>query len=301
MFAALALGALSFGGSLLQGFGAKQASAKQARMQAIADAMAREQNEATLNRVNAIRENIGNTLLDARNVVKTAEMAGFNPVTWLNGGGLGYMTDAAKFLVPEYQLVGASQVPQQHSALSAFGGALTAGANAFGTQYRADMSYDLQQQKLNNAQDALFFGLSQGNSLRGALSYGGTGGGLATASRGAGAGGGLSSSGTGLSAAPYPQKWETGKVEGTNPHRTWSIDPTQADAEAYETRYGDIAQEIFGAYNFVADSVRTTTGRTIGDWGKAFGNWWVNGSEKTAAKVTPYSPFAGSYPAWATP
>lgn len=302
MFAALALGALSFGGSLLQGIGAGQASKKQARMQMIADELARQRNEAILAEVNTKRTEARDWLLQSQNIVDVAENAGFNPVTFINAGGLGYLTDAMKYHVPDYSLVQASQVPQQHSMLSAFGGALSAGASAFGTQYRADQSYDLQSQKLSDARDAMMFGLSQSPSMRSTVSYGGggsvgSGGAFSTAMRGAGAA-------TGLSAMPYPNKWERGKVEGTNPHRTWQIDPNESDAEAWETRYGDVAQEVKGAYNMVADTVRTVTGRSIGDWGKAVGTWWTapSGLSKGfSGNVKPYSPFAGAYPSWASP
>ena len=305
MFAALALGALSAGGQLLAGMGAKQASAKQARMQMIADAMAREANEATLAKVNARREEIGNTLLNAKNVVRTAEMAGFNPVTWINSGGLGYMTDAAKFLVPEYQLQGASQVPQQHSMLSAFGNAITAGANAFGTQYRADQSYDLQMGKMAMGLSNSFgnmMGGSSGGYGGGGISYGGSGG------------SGNASSATGaLSNLPYPGSWKRGDVDVTNPWYGLNVDKTFADAESFEARYGDIAQEIAGARNFVADAYLNSTGTKIGDsWGSmwsgntagapwSFDNtpagrawaWMWNGSQSEAGKreVAPYAPF----------
>lgn len=307
MFAALALAGLSAGGSLLSGIGAKQASAKQARMQMIADAMAREANEATLAKVNARREEIGNTLLNAKNVVRTAEMAGFNPVTWINSGGLGYMTDAAKFLVPEYSLQNASQVPQQHSMLSAFGGALTAGANAFGTQYRADQSYDLQMGKMAMGLSNSFgnmMGGSSGGYGGGGISYGGSGG-MGSASSATG----------GLSNLPYPGSWKRGDVDVTNPWYGLNVDKTFADAESFEARYGDIAQEVAGARNLIADTWYNASGTKIGDsfnsawsgtpggapWsfdstpaGKAWA-WMWGGSQSAASnrQVSPYIPFVG--------
>lgn len=305
MWPSLIMGALSFGGSLLQGIGAKQASAKQARLQAMADATARQENQATLNIVNAKREEVGQLIrqdLDnTGKIIEWAEKSGFNPVTFLNAGGLSHLAnwaDARKYMIPEYQLTSASQVPQQHSMLSAFGGALSAGVSAFGTQYRADQSYELQSRKLDQAQDALMFGLSRSPTLSNTVTYGGAGGGgggFMTAARGATKAGGLSD-------LAYPARWKEGKVEVTNPHQKWNVDPTQADAEAYETRYGDIAQEVFGAYNLVADSVKTWSGRTIGEWGAATRNWMTRGVESTrSGKVEPYAPFAGAYPEWARP
>lgn len=331
MFAALALAGLSFGGQLLSGMGAKQASAKQARMQMIADAMAAEKNAATLAAVNARREEIGNTLLDARNVVKTAELAGFNPVTWINAGGLGYMTDAAKFLVPEYSLVQASQVPQQHSMLSAWGNAITAGANAFGTQYRADQSYALQQQKLNNAQDALFFGLSQSNGMRGVMSMGAASGGPTMAGISAGSAGGLSAArGSGskdndafwpaYEHAPTPM-WEAKKPESTNPFPPewgWKIPPGFANAEAWEDSMGELVSLPYGVYKLANTAMYNVLGYTVPDMyreAKAgyndlvtmMGTAWKSAStpKATLDPVSPYIP-AGmarsiAYPSWATP
>lgn len=312
MLPMLALGALSLGGSLLQGMGAKQASAKQARLQMIADAMAREENNRILAEVNAKREQLGTEMLntpeqrgvDAEAFMATAERLGVNPVTYLNAGGLsshgwviGHNAEAAyKLMAPEYQLSQASQIPQQHSMLSALGSGLSAAGTAMGTQYRADMSYGLQQQNMEMSMDKFMMGLSNNNGLQTALSYGMSGGG--NASRGTGQQAGVSS-------LPYPTKWEQGKVEVTNPHQSWQVDKTQADAEAYETRYGDIAQEVFGAYNLLADSVKQWTGKTIAEHGTAtrgwVTNWWNNGSAASNRAVTPYAPFAGAYPSWASP
>lgn len=306
MWAPLIFGALSFGGSLLQGFGAKQAAAKQARLQAIADANAAQENARILNEVNAKREQVGREIREDLNntgkIVEWAEKSGFNPVTFLNAGGLSHLAnwaDARKYQIPEYALTQASQVPQQHSALSAFGGALSAGVSAFATQYRADQSYELNSRKLDLAEQSMIFGLSSRPTMGGgttrSVSYGNSGGGagFVTAQRGAGGAGGLSD-------IPYPSAWKQGKVEVTNPHGKWNVDKTQADAETYETRYGDIAQEVFGAYNLLADGVKTMTGRTIGEWG----DYWRNGPGRQATragKVEPYAPFAGAYPSWATP
>lgn len=306
MWAPLIFGALSFGGSLLQGLGAKQSSAKQARLQAIADANAAQENARILNEVNAKREEVGRLIRDdltqTDKIIEWAEKSGFNPVTFLNAGGLSHLAnwaDARKYSIPEYSLTQASQVPQQHSALSAFGGALSAGVNAFATQWRADQSYELNSRKLDLAEQSMIFGLSQRPTLGGttrSVTYGSGGGaGFITAGVGATKAGGLSS-------MPYPEKWKPGGVEVTNPHYKWEVDKTQADAEAYETRYGDIAQEVFGAYNLVADSVKSWSGKTIGEWGQATRNWLNAGREVTrSGKVEPYAPFVGAYPVWANP
>lgn len=307
----LGLAGLSFGGSLLSGMGAKQASAKQARLQAIADANARQANEETLARVNAIRTQLGEKLIAASNpkaAVAEAEAAGFNPVTWLSAGygaRVGALSDAYRLQVPEYSLVQASQVPQQHSMLSAFGGALSAGANMLGTQYRANQSYDLQMTRMAMGLSAATSGNTSGNYSAG-ISYGGA------ISRGgaASSGGGVSAAITGL---PYPSGWERGDVKNTNPWFSQNVDKTFADAEAFEARYGDIAQEVAGARNLVADAWFNATGTAIGT---SFNNTWRgDGTAWEFAKtpagrawewlmtgngmnrpVTPYIPFAGGGP-----
>lgn len=325
MFAALALGALSFGGSLLQGMGNAQASKKQARMQMIADEMNRQRNEETLARVNARREEIGNTLLDSRNVVATAELAGFNPVTWINAGGLGYMTDAAKFLVPEYQLTSASQVPQQHSMLSAVGAGISAGASAFGTQYRADMSYDLNMAKLGQQADQFMMGFTQRNSLATIAMAGGAtrSGGLSGASAFGGGGNSKESNAfwPGYEHAPTPL-WEAKKPESTNPFPPewgWKIPPGFANAEAWEDSMAEPVSYAYGLWKLGNTVMYNTLGYTVPDVyreAKAGANdlsailqraWagTASGGNTQPSPVLPYVPTGMprsiAYPSWATP
>lgn len=308
MFEALALAGLSAGGSLLQGIGAKQASAKQARLQAIADATARNENQMVLDEVNRYKQAAGQMLVDMSHpsvAVQEAEAAGFNPVTWLSAGyatRMGALSDAYKLMTPEYQLQSASQVPQQHSMLSAFGGALSAGANAFGTQYRADQSYDLQLGKLAMGLSSAFGGGSSfgGGSTMSGLTYG------SSVSRG-----GAASGSSALSNLPYPQKWKPGDVNMTNPWFGLNVDKTFADAEAFEARYGDIAQEVAGARNLVADGYFNMFGSSVStDWNNMWKgpekpwsfaatpagrvwDWMVTG-KGTNREVVPYLPFPGA-------
>lgn len=304
MLPALALGALSFGGSLLSGIGAGQASAKQARLQIIADNDARHKNQIMLNEVNAKREALGREMLtipeetgswvDVDGMMAAAERSGFNPVTFLNAGGMqAYQqtwrtghnaADAFKLMAPEYALQQASQVPQQHSALSAFGGALSAGASAFGTQFRADQSFDLQMARMGLGMANQGMGMSQSNGLMQTLAYGG----------GTVAGGGAGGSGGGsLSSLPYPQSWKRGDVDVTNPWYGLSIDPKSSDAESFEARYGDIAQEIAGAYNFVNDMTYNSTGKTAGqnvsDWWNTIPSFIGNPASSMPHSSTPWS------------
>lgn len=410
MMAALALGALSAGGSLLSGMGAKQASGKQARLQMIADAMAREANDKKLAEVNATRNEVGNRALtaledhtrteteerwenqrydeyittrttegeseesvatddgwfDVDGFMAAAEASGFNPYTFAQLGGLAAysnrvatskrdlvrfsntdqhtareasvwskvantlaggdpaaIVEAYKMMLPEYTLQQASQIPQQHSALSAFGGALTAGASAFGTQYRADQAYDLGQNKLDLAAQQMAMGLAGTNQLSRVLNSGAGGGGTITSNARTGTG-----QASGISALPYPDKWKYGEdVTVTNPHSRSNIDPTTPDAEVGEKRYGEPGEFFYGMRNMINDGVVNVTGRSPEEWGRAagmnvgdfvqkgdkgwlpaFGRWWNSpittpgkAQIRTNSSGAPYAPFAGAYPEWASP
>lgn len=341
MLSALALGALSAGGSLLQGIGQKQASAKQARLQMIADAQARIENERQLKIVNEARERLGRELLtvpeehqsgswvDVDAMMAAAERSGFNPVTWLQGGGMQAYTmgwsrstghnaaDAFKMMVPEFALSQASQIPQQHSMLSAVGGALSSGAQAFGTQYRADQSFQLQSDRLAVQAMGLInqgMGISSGNGLMTALNYG------SVTQRG-GSGAGVVG---GLSPYAYPDKWKPGDVEVTHPFGRGFIDHTVSNTDTKETRFGEPGDWLFGIDTMIHDAVRNVTGRTLREWGRAanmnigdyqkkgdtswgpaFSRWW-NAPESAvnqlmqyrlpgfSGKVEGYFPFPGA-------
>lgn len=293
----LGLTALSVGGSLLSGFGQKQAAAKQGRMQMIADGMAREANERTLAAVNARREELGREMLtvpeeryektsqsddgwvDVDGMMAAAERAGMNPYSFMMAGGLsaysnrvkngesysyvkGHNAEAAyKLMAPEYTLAQASQVPQQHSALSVFGGALTAGAQTFGTQYRANQSYDLQQQKLDLAADSLVNGVS-----RTILNNNGVSGGTASNARSG------ATKAMGISDLPYPDKWKYGdEVTVTNPWSRSVIVGNLPDAEVGEKRYGEPGELLFGTRNGINDFTINATGKSLEEWGRATG------------------------------
>lgn len=273
---ALALGAMQMAGSVVAGIGQKNASAKQARMQMIADALARQENARQLAVVNEARERLGRELLatpevswvDTDAMVAAAERSGFNPVTWLNAGGMQAYTyrlghnaaDAYKMMVPEYALSQASQIPQQYSMLQGIGAGLSNAATAFGQQYRADQSYDLQMAKMAAGMGMAGvnsgMGLSQGNGLMTALSFG-------SRSESGAAGG--------LSPYAYPDQWKQGKVEVTNPFGRGFIDPFTSNADTKEARYGEPGDWLFGVDTMLHDSVRNLSGRSLREWGQAAG------------------------------
>lgn len=322
----LGLAGLSFGGSLLSGMGASQGAAKQARLQAIADANAAQANFETLQRVNAIRTQLGEKLIaasDPKVAVAEAEAAGFNPVTWLSAGygaRVGALSDAYRLQVPEYSLVQASQVPQQHSMLSAFGGALSAGANTLGTQYRANQSYELQMGRL-----AAQAGTGLSNLSPYLPGYGGSaGGGLRMSSGGAASSGGSLSSSLGW---PDHGSWKPGKNEVTAWSPVAPVDPYSADVGGSLTQRGGEPYEwLFFGPTLLSDTLKSWTGKGLYEWGvhngasigpyrkstdvgigpaisrwwndpktdHAITNWWKGMGSGFSGSVTPYMPFPGA-------
>lgn len=292
----LGLAALSMGGSFLSSMGAGQASAKQGRLQMIEDNMNRLRNQETIDAVNIKREALGRELLtipevnevttgswvDVDGMMAAAERAGFNPVTFLNAGGLAAYThgwqktvrqghnaaDAFKMMLPEYALSTPSQVPQQYSPLSALGGAITAGANTFGTMHRADMSYDLQMARLLAAGSMQGMGLSDGNGFARVIQSGAPARvpGLAALT-----GGKIGSAGGKDDITVWPSYevapntlWEAKKPEVTNPFPPqwgWSIPPGYADAQAYE----DAGTEIWSWPYSIAKGINTVLWNTTGN------------------------------------
>lgn len=318
MFAALAMAGLSAAGSLMQGIGASQASAKQARLQAIADATARNENQKVLDEVNAYKRAAGQMLVDMSHpsvAVAEAEAAGFNPVTWLSAGygtRMQSLASAYELMTPAYQLQSASQVPQQHSMLSAFGGALSAGASAFGTQYRADQSYNLQLDRMMLSSQAGNFG---GSAFSPAY-YGGAGGTVRSAS-----GGGTVAGTGGLSSSlgwPDHGSWKPGKNEVTAWSPVAPVDPYSADVGGSLTQRGGEPYEwLFFGPTLVSDTLKSWTGKGLYEWGvhngasigvyrkpedvgiwPAITRWWND--PKTdyrlggfSGNAAPYIPFAG--------
>ena len=344
MLPALALGGLSAAGSLISGLGAARASKRQTNIQIWEARRAEELNDARMKEVNATRERLGREMLtipetrsqrldnysyvDVDGMMAAAERSGFNPVTWLQAGGMQAYTrtgsysyeertghnvaDAFKLMAPDMVTTSPAEIPNQVSPLSGWGGALSSFSNAFGTQYRADQSYDLQLRKLDAAQGLFGNGLSTGNGLMAALSMGGAGSGGGQRSAAGGAGG--------LSDLPYPSKWKPGDMEVTNPFYRAFIDSKSPNAEAGEARYGEVGELLFGLRNITNDTIRNVTGRSPEDWGTAagmnigsyklptdtswapaFGRWWNSPTSLPNRKlpgfdgtVKPYMPFPGA-------
>lgn len=129
--------ALSFGASLLQGFGAQQSAKKMQRLQ-----MAYEQQAWN------VRQNVASEILgkyDFKNIPTDAQAAGFNPVTWLGalGPSYGALIQQGYAFKGQAQAAPTVQVP---SGLEVFGGAAVAGVNTLLTDMRAQQAMDFQRQ-----------------------------------------------------------------------------------------------------------------------------------------------------------
>lgn len=317
MLPALALGALSAGGAFLSAMGQKNAAAKTWRLQQMENARVDQINRDATQLQNEASAYYGQKLLetpmhesthtlnfiDIPGFMHDAERAGFNPATFLNSGALGMYhsqqvirnstghnaADAYKMMLPNASLAVAGQVPAQHSSLSAFGGALSAGASAFGTQYRADQSYDLQMTKLLGALSMQGMGLSQSNGLATTLSFGNGGGGGLAGGGGGGLGGATSANGltyqgqpyipgavegnAKLNSLPYFAQWgmDDGKNYVANPWSRAFVDPYVANVDAQQKRYGEPGEWLFAPDVMFHDLVRNVSGRSIRDWGVAAG------------------------------
>lgn len=134
MIGALIGGLISGAGSLLSGLGAKESAEDQQRRQEMYDAQARERvKEVT----GEYRENVPKWL------ISDAAKAGFNPVTWLQGGALGWYGTQLSGLVSSYS--NATQAVNIPSMTSAIGGAISSGYGAFAQQFQFDQKMGLEQ------------------------------------------------------------------------------------------------------------------------------------------------------------
>lgn len=297
--------------------------------------------------------------VDVDGMMAAAERAGFNPATFLNAGALQYyarswqesetktdewqydtqtntvkrrghnLAEAFKMMLPEYALGSPSQVPQQSSMLSALGGALSAGTSAFGTQLRADQSYDLQLAKMLGGNALQGMGLSDGNGFSQVIRSGGSPIGVQRSAgmTGGAAGPGMPPSMTlapGSLELPYFNTWgnENGKDYIANPHFGAFVDGTISNTDVKEKRYGEPGDWLFGIDTMVHDGLRNITGRNVSDWGRAagmnigdykapadtswgpsFGRWWSAPTSLPNARLPGFSgnaegyfPFPGSSP-----
>lgn len=258
---------------------------------------------------------------------EAGDALGFNRVTWLNSG-------AAQIFQPRAQAEAAyrmmlptatAQVARVPSMAEAAANAGLSALNTFTAGYKTMTSQNMQWDMLERQISAMAgrtSGLAGGSAGSFGVSnpfqpnaYGVSAGGVASY------GGALSPKSGPVSDLPYPGKWETGKVEVTNPGRASFIDHNISNTEMKETRAGEPGDWLFGFDTLFHDAVRNVTGRTIRDWGLAsgmsldqyhrgsnsiaqtLGRWYADpngffnfGSRTTSrrAPVVPYMPFAGA-------
>lgn len=146
MFQALLGPLLSFGSSLLSGFGAQQSAKKQQKLQQAYEYQAWQ-----------VRQNVASEILgkyDFKNIPTDAAAAGFNPVTYLGalGGSYGAMHQLAYGMKGQAQAAPTVQVP---SSLEVFGGALSAGVGTYLADERVRQSQDFQRQMLQTQISAI--------------------------------------------------------------------------------------------------------------------------------------------------
>lgn len=225
--------------------------------------------------------------LDVDAFMAAGEKAGFNPVTWLNSGALslyargsaltmngGAVTttrqghnaaDAYKLMAPDAYYGTPTQIPKVPDMLEVFGNAGNAALSTYKDLYKMQSSQDFQSSLVDRQLTAL-----ANRQMGGGQTIGGSYGQSISTGGSSGTVGGLST-GKLATSLPYPSTWEKGDVNVTNPSRVWKVDKDVSDAEAVEARYGDLAQEIFGAANIINDGVLTMTGKSLRDWGRATG------------------------------
>lgn len=344
MIPALIMGGLAAGGSLLSSFGASQAAKSQQRRQAAENLVAERKNEMAIYLNNEARRQMGQELLtipehesvheinnfDPARFLYYAEQAGLNPATFAQMGGLSLASnrqtirnttgmnaaDAYKLMMPERQEFAPNQAANTGSAMGALGGALSAGVSAFGTQYRADQSFDLQMQRMLMQSSGQGFGLSQ-NGYQTAVNYGGTGG--TVAGRAASSlTGGLSRGGAKKDddafwpayENPVANMWELKKPETTNPfHKdmglNWTIPPGFANAEAYEDAGAEVWSWPYSIWKGANTIAWNTYGQTIPQIFRNAQKEVQDYKQTFTGDVKPYvpsgMPASIAYPAWARP
>lgn len=266
------LGALIGGGiSLLGGLFGRSDKKKQEQRQHQLDEMMGLRNLALVEAGNKerlrIAKELANTPLtfDAKGFMKGAEAAGFNPVTFMQGGGMALYTKghnaaaAAQIAVPDVFQWGGRQAAEIPSIGSVAANALSTGFSIYqdGANRLADQAF--QKEMLGLQLNAV-----QASNARRSRSFNvpfTVGAGTATRSGGGG---------TYLRSPFSDASIEAGQRTATNPYRMGNVDPTVPDAEMAETRYGDLGQELFGATNALNDLWYGITGKTSAERYKAW-------------------------------
>lgn len=234
----LILGGLSAAGSLLGGLGASSAAKSQQRRQAAYDEANKQFN------INIASEMMRQV---PQRLAGDAEIAGFNPQTWLQAGALGYYSNAFGMMRSD----GATQAVNIPSALSAVGNAIGSFGQAYGQQARFDANLEFQESALGQnlkamGQRAMSHPTATQMGAGGTSALGGAGVPMYTA------GSVVSSRGLGGLSANATQVFD------------WlPVDKSAPDAQKVADRYGEGGENVAGAYNFVTDMSKKYTGMTL--------------------------------------
>lgn len=171
--------------------------------------------------------------VDYQALVRNAEAAGFNPLTALrNGGAAGFQTTSTPFMTSD---------PNIFDRVSQVG-------MTIGNTLDVFQQNKLATEKRGLEMDLLRSEIGRNNRSNQASPY---------AIWGAKA----PSLQANQAIAPQtqlgksnPSDWEVGVPTVTSPFKYGGVNPNYVDAEAWETRYGDIAQEVGGFINVLADT-----------------------------------------------
>lgn len=287
--------AVAGGLSLLSSFGASKSAKKQAKQQRAYDEEANRVNAWKTEVRNAQAEALGRELLtvpetvtdntrqdnysyvDVDSMMKAADRAGFNPVTWLNAGGMQAYTQsgsvnsgsktsighnaaaAFQMMMPETNLVSASQAVKVPNAMQAIGDAGTAALNVYRQDTKLEQSQAFQKELLGLQIAGIQAARAKGagvNSVGGSTP--------STTTAGSASGGWFSRPGDTATTYGNPN-WEADAAKVSNPWPSgWmKVDPRTSNADSFSNRYGDIAEEIAGMYNLINDGTFSATGKNI--------------------------------------
>lgn len=324
------IGALIAGGlSLVSGFGGQSSAKKQAKKQRAYDLEARAYNEHQTKLKNRANKKLGQKLLkqkettttttkgtestvvdsaqhnysfvDTKAMMEAAEASGFNPVTWLNAGGMqaytqtgsigrtsslsatdmketitrkGHNAAAAYALMsPESALVTASQATNIPSTAEVLGNAGKAAFDVYRQDQARQQSQDFQRELLNLQLGAMQKAKGDpGSTVNRTISNGtpsySTNGGTTTRGGVASGTGGLSSghSSPNVGVNSPNQKWDIQQPEQVNPFfdMGWKTNPNMPAASSVEDYLGDVGGSAYGAVKLADDLVYNATGGKAG-------------------------------------
>lgn len=272
--------ALSFGGSLLSGFGAASSAKKQQKMAIALQAAA-----------DAHNQSVGREMLARyapEQIPKDAYAAGYNPVTWLGamGGSYGALWSQGWSM----QQQGVAPTVRIPSALEAVGSAISSAGSTFSsmTQNRERVQAQVYQTQMQGYLGEIQAMRRNGNALAGlgtpffSTTFAGPTGGGAVAA--------LSLGRAALRSALREPKTNVYGIAEKPPEATspsfWTGDTSVSGASTAQNAYDWPMSIPYGAYKQFADIYRTFTGRQVAgdvlaDWSESFRA--PGGTERTQA------------------